>query len=313
MCHKGDIHYAETCIASIRTWNKAIPLYLHKDTKNGEFGTEHIEKHFRVNLCNNTQSSAGNILSSLLYVLQGPDLKTGERILVLDSDLVWLGDVIPLLESVDCDLLVSGQHHWKSTNIPKTDHPIVRQFTTIQSDMEGQLNSLYFDPRFWKTSTDKPLPNFVFNTGHYVYKVGSLDLEDFEGVITKQDGNWSCNPSIRLGDQGALNFVASLKTASESFHLESVPFMTWPKKSIVELELQKEIPAIAHWAGLMHKSTYKMSNGHVWRHYRRKFYSEIPFGKIKYPVWLIQQRLLQLHQRILNIRLSLLGKQEFIR
>ncbi|MDA7743889.1 hypothetical protein N8891_06685, partial [Flavobacteriales bacterium] len=108
-CSPNDLSLTELCIASIRFWNKNIPVFLHKDQSRRSFDTSHIEKHFSVELCDSSNSSIGNPLSKLFYITRGADLKSkGERILILDSDTVMFGDLVSELAECQGDLAVSG-------------------------------------------------------------------------------------------------------------------------------------------------------------------------------------------------------------
>jgi len=289
MCHHGDIRYAETCVASIRYWNKKIPIYLHKDTHQGEFDTSEIENRFNVSLCDSSKSSLGSILSPLAYILLGPDLKQDERIFVQDADILWLGDVIPKLQSFDADLLVSGQFSMDSSRLPTLPTPF-STFSGFESNREEELNRSYFDPDYWMDNVKSPLPDMVFNAGHYVYKVGSLSFADFEPILKIDPTNktWNVISEIRNGDQGALNLVASKKALDKGFLLQSEVFSLWPKKELLSIDFRKEVAAIAHWAGLMEKSTFARSNGHVWRFYRKIYYQQFTFPSTRYFFWCLK-------------------------
>lgn len=314
MCHKGDVHLTGPCIASIRRWNPTIPIWLHKDELRAPFDTRDIESRFNVGIANSENSSMGNFLSPLFYILMGPDLKKGERILVHDSDILWMGNVIERIEEYDCDFLVSGQ-------IPESEDPIeqlpapLSGFGAYGSTQEKEIAASYYDPSFWKQTTEMDLPLMVFNCGQYAYRAGSLQIDDFSAVLTQdKTGKWSTVDGIQLGDQGATNFIASWKHAKGELSLESRTFSVWPKEHLVTLDLeQPQVPFLAHWAGLMHPCIDRVPNSHVWEYYFKVYFSALPNGRLRYLLWQLDQFNKRTYQSLLNIRLRILGKPEFIR
>ena len=314
MCHKGDVHLTGPCIASIRRWNPTIPLFLHKDELKASFDTRDIESQFNVGIANSENSSMGNYLSPLFFILEESNHKSGERILVHDSDILWMGNVIERLEEVDCDLLVSGQVPAAMGPSEHLPEPLNR-FGTYGSTTEQEISSIYFDPSLWNKITGLELPNMVFNCGQYVYKVGSLKMKDFSAVLTKDsEGNWSTKQGIRLGDQGATNFIASWKHEKGELKLKNKIFAVWPKNHIVHLNLDRpQISFLAHWAGLIHPCMDKVPNGHVWKHYYKVYFKALPNGRLRHIIWQFSQINKLLLQSLLNIRLRILGKHEFIR
>ena len=311
MCHAGDVKFAETCVASIRRWNKTIPISLHKDESKSHFNTSHIEDNFNVSVCDSSMSSCGSFLSPLFYVLQGADVKKGERLFIHDSDILWLGNVIPLLERSSAQMVVQGQIPEDKRQTSHGPKELLR-FSTYSSKTEDELKKIYFEPTLWMKKTGAPLPQLVFNCGHYVIEIGSLNWDDFNDLIIKFNEKWQPITGLKLGDQGATNFAVSRKTTNANFKLDDFLFSIWPNNHHPWLDrVDTEQPAIVHWAGILRQSTRRTKAGHLWRHYRREYYSQFPHSQLHYSLWLLRDFWWDIWQRIKNIRLTLLGKSQF--
>src|SRR6476620_2653166 len=102
-CCKKDLYLTRVCIASIRYWNKTIPVSLIKDNSHGFFDTCEMEKSFHLDIAPIHLNNLG-FYSKLYPFFNG----NGERALLMDSDIVWVGNLIQHLEKFDEDLIIQG-------------------------------------------------------------------------------------------------------------------------------------------------------------------------------------------------------------
>jgi len=288
-CSPNDLSLTELCIASIRFWNKNIPVFLHKDQSRGSFDTSHIEKHFSVELCDSSNSSLGNPLSKLYYITRGADLKSkGERILILDSDTVMFGDLVSELAECQGDLAVSG-----------TQDPS-KEFT------EKKYFSLDF---FNQEEVTKTKPTFVFNTGHILLTTGVLSLDEFEHLIIQDEKGTNVKDGIQLWDQGLINYVVNKRIAENSIDVHRHNYFLWSRGQ-KNFANQKNAPFLIHWAGTTHPLEERMEH---WKHVKRyRMYFLRQTGK---PIisHVFKRAMIYTVHYLKQIRLVVLGKKQLIR
>ena len=289
-CSPNDESLTELCVASIRYWNSTVPLFLHKDESRGRFDTKKIENHFNVQLCDSSKSSNGNPLSKLLYITKGADLhKHGNRILLLDSDTMFFGDLISRLNDLQGDIAVTG----------------------VENPRIGFLESHYFTLDFSRKNAPSELkPSFVFNTGHVLFSAGTFQYEDFEPFLIKNEfGQSQVIDGIKLYDQGLLNFVVNKQLADGELKLHSHNLFLWSKGSKNFIREEHE-PFLIHWAGTTHPLEERMEHWKHFRRYRLFFLRETEQGIVIY----IVKRIAAIFIHYLRqVRLFILGKRKFMR
>ena len=134
-------------------------------------------------------------------------LPGGQRFLVLDSDIVFAGPVLELLESHDADFIV--QH----------EEPAPGFVASNYFDLE-KLRAL--DPEF-------VFPGFTFNTGQWVGTTGLVNRADFEPVLEWTGPVRKLHPDVfKFGEQGLFNYVLMKKTGRSEITLDRVRFMRVP-------------------------------------------------------------------------------------
>ena len=89
-CCKKDAWFTKLCVASIRYWYPRIPIFLIKDYLWGDFDTSEIEQRLDVSVLDTERKKLGWGFSKLEAMF----LENNERILVFDSDTVFVGRVV---------------------------------------------------------------------------------------------------------------------------------------------------------------------------------------------------------------------------
>src|SRR5882724_7926850 len=92
-CCKADFYLLRSCIASIRYWNKEVPVFLLKDFSRGAFDTTELEQTFNVGVVHTKFKELGGYMKLQPYIEA-----TDEKIFSQDADMVWLGDIEELLK-----------------------------------------------------------------------------------------------------------------------------------------------------------------------------------------------------------------------
>ena len=253
---KRDVQFTECCIASIRRWYPTIPISLIKDESLGSYDTAEIESRCNVDLFQTERKLLGFGFGKLEPMF----LALRERCLIIDSDIVFLGRVLGLLEKYDEDFIVAD------TPNPPAEIPL------YYFDL-GKLASV--DPDF-------VFPGYTFNSGQIVATAGVLRREDFAHVIRFDQPAVSVYPDVFAeGEQGMLNYVLMKKVQDQKASLRRESFMWWAgwldEKAVKTRRLNQEspYPFLLHWAGLKHNVSFQtIRNGHILRHFKREYESK---------------------------------------
>jgi hypothetical protein len=257
--HKFDLRFTKCCVASIRHWYPKIPITLIKDESNGAYSTEQLETYWSVDCFKTPRKLLGFGFGKLEPLF----LPTKERCLILDSDIVFVGRVLDVLERYEEDFIVA-------------DGPTVLEEIPLHYFDIARLKEL--DPSF-------KFSGLTINSGQIVATTGILKRADFEPVI-----DFSEPPSLRYpgifapSEQGVLNYVLLKKFQQGKISLRRVPFMWWAgwldEKAVNVRSLKKDSPHpfLVHWAGPKQHSTCTFDtirNGHLLRHFESVYYARI--------------------------------------
>lgn len=291
---KKDVYLTKTCVASIRYWYPDIPISLIKDYSWGFFDTSEIEKKFNVDVFDTEKKNFQWGFSKLELLFQNKK----ERYLVLDSDIVFAGKVINILEEYDEDFIVSSEEE------------VSVEFLESHYYCPSLLSKI--DPEFTP-------PGYVFNTGQIVATSNILNREDFSPFI-----KWSQTPSIiypdvfKLAEQGLLNYILQKKHSQSEITLRRIHFMQWGKSQKVKnIELRNLnsssscYPFVIHWAGLKRPLYNQMVNGFILSFFEDYYYSKFSFGKFKKIKNLIPRQIYFYLIKLLRALLGLLGKRSW--
>jgi hypothetical protein len=258
--YRYDAEFTRCCVASIREWHPDIPLFLIKDRFYGDYYTRDIERHWNVEVYEVGNRVFGWGFSKLEPLFEDKR----ERFLVLDSDILVLGNLIKDLEQYDSDFVIRGQ---KSDGIYQATQ--------------------YFDPKALTTLDNNYQHRGIgFNTGQWVGSSGIFRRHEFERFV-----NFSNPPKLRhpeifqLGEQGLLNYFLFKNQDLGRITIDSVPFMeigTNPAADRVHVmgqHLSFERPIILHWAGCRGKTPETSPNGRLFSFFATRFASKVPFGR----------------------------------
>ncbi|MEP7087656.1 MAG: hypothetical protein ABI884_10150 [Gemmatimonadota bacterium] len=257
--HRGDLRLTRICVASVRRWYPAIPIFLLKDFAHGDFSTKELEEKWNVQVWPTKERSFGWGFIKLepLFAVERA------RYLVLDSDIVFVGRVIDELERFGEDFVVQKE---------------------VQS--AGEIPALYFDaPRIRKSfAPEFNGPAFTFNTGQYVATSGVLKRADFEALIQWSEPRRVTHPELfNPSDQGVLNYVVLEKLAAHEITVARTPFMKWGAAEMSEFEVaslndDSPYPYLIHWAGLKNRRHGKMLRADILHHFEGVYYAQTVFG-----------------------------------
>ena len=269
-CYKYDLRFTRILVASIRRWYPEIPIYLIKDLLYGPFDTREFEKEWQVS-CLPTESRRFGWGFAKLEPLFLPGRK---RVLVLDSDIIFAGRVLEVLEACDSDFIVDHE-----------DLPSSR----IESNYFHLTALQKLDPNF-------VFPGFVFNTGQIVATTGLLRRQDFAPFVRWENPPELLQPDIfQFGEQGLLNYLLQKKAAVGEIFLSRLPFMETPKDSpasgergsivqevqVDRLDESSPYRFLIHWCGLKKQRIGEMNRGDLLLHFERIYYAAIPWGRWK--------------------------------
>lgn len=259
-CYRFDVELTRLCVASIRFWYPHIPIWLLKDRHYGDFDTREIEKYWTVQIYPDRQKTLGWGFGKLEAMTESP----ARRLLLLDSDVVFVGRVIDRLESFDEDLIVDKED-FDATKIEE-------QFFSL--DRLRQL-----DTRF-------EFPGYAFNTGQVVATTGRLNKQDFDGLLDWQTRTVKQSEVFKKGEQGLFNYVVLGKVQRGELTIRREPFMVWPGEAaraehiqLGDLTPEGRQQQVIHWAGLgWGKTLEEMPRPEILLHFEEIYYSRVPLG-----------------------------------
>jgi hypothetical protein len=257
-CYRYDVRYTRACVASVRHWHPELPIFLIKDHFYGPFNTVEIERHWNVAV----METNGRLFNWGFSKLEVLFLPPGQRCLVLDSDVVLAGPVLPMLEKFDEDVLV--QHEDPTPEF---------------------VASHYYDPRLLHSLDPKfCFPGYTFNTGQWVANTGLLKREDFSGLVDWRNPPQLKHPSVfRMGEQGLLNYMLQSKVALGALTLRRVRMMETPKDPratairIEDLTTKSPHDFVVHWCGLKRPRWTKIIRGDLLCFFENAYYGKV-FG-----------------------------------
>jgi lipopolysaccharide biosynthesis glycosyltransferase len=260
-CYSGDQRFTRILVASIRTWYPNIPIDLIKDESQEKFDTSDIERFWHVDIMECQRKTFGWGFAKL----EPLSLEEKKRILLLDSDQIFAGPVLTLIEKYHEDFLVA------SVNRPVLDPEYV---TRTYFDLDA-LERL--DPRY-------QFPGFVFNSGAIVATSGVLSRSDFEPFIDWRGfvPQGRCPDIFKNADQGILNYLLQKKKQNSELSVRTVPFMklvryddiSQPQLSDAGISNPQDF--IIHWAGPKPQSFEEFARSDILKHFEQVYWRTIP-------------------------------------
>jgi hypothetical protein len=261
--HRHDLRFTQCCVASIRRWYPEIPISLVKDESKGAYDTSELEHAWDVRIFDPGQQP---LPAKGWGKLEPLFLDGRQRCLILDSDIVFLGRVIDVLEAVEADFVVEAYGG-------RPDR-IAEEFFDLAALKK-------FDPDF-------VFPGYTFNGGQFVGTTGILKRADFEPFVRFGARPEVTRPDVfRLADQGTLNYVLMKKAQVGELTLQRAPFMVWgpnhSRRTVRRRKLTARSPYffLMHWAGKKRRGFRLLRNGRLLLHFEAYYYSRIPGGRRK--------------------------------
>lgn len=260
--YRYDLPFTRACVASIREFYPDISIKLIKDYFYGAFDTREIERTFGIGVFETEYKVFGWGFSKLEPLFQ----EDQERYLILDSDIVFAGKVLDLLDAHEESFIVDYE--------AVTDAFVESHY--FSSDLLARI-----DPDF-------AFPGYTFNTGQMVGTSGIFKRSDFEGLVYWEQGQppQLSDPSVfKLGEQGLINYFLMKQAALGRISLKRLNFMevgdTRKPIAMGRLMEGQGYPFLIHWCGLRCESFDEMINGSILKHFSNKYYEKIPFGRLK--------------------------------
>ncbi len=261
---KDDYHLLIICVSSIRFYYPDIPIYLIKDYTKGDFNTQEIQQIYNVQIYETNYRYCGWGFSKLIPLIEIEN----ERILILDSDTVFLGKVIELLEKNVNDVIVSGY-------IQNDKLEVKRSYFDL-------AELAVFDPTFQFTG-------LVFNTGQLVYNTKHFHKNEFEelGVVFESGTIRSVKTGIfGFSEQGIVNFLVLKKAQLNQIKMDSLDFMIWPPSCTDIIKDQHLIdglkyPKIMHWAGPKDSIIQLMPHSGILNFFQNMHFQKLHAGNLK--------------------------------
>ncbi len=262
VCNKPDLYFAKVCVASIRYWNNYTPVRLIKDLSKGNFDTASLEEKFNVQVERTAISSLGYFAKLQPLVEQ-----KNERIMILDCDIIWMCDVVKLLEQFNEDIIIDGYS---------------------PEDMETEKTRWYFfEPSFSGSFPDYVYPGFFFNVGQMLMNTDVFKKQELLDLI-----HWRENPSAKVPatffyEHGILNYLLAKKISERSITFKNINFHLWgwdnrvPKFTPKDIADRKEIPYLIHWYGNKNGLLSFLPGSQLLKTYESYYYSKFPNGNVK--------------------------------
>jgi glycosyltransferase involved in cell wall biosynthesis len=248
-----DVNFTRCCVASIRYWYPNIRISLVKD---GKYDTWDLEKYWNVEIFTIPSKHYGIGMSRLEVLLQ----RRRERCLIIDSDIVFAGPILGVLEQYGEDFIVEG------ANYPIQD-----------------IKAYYYDPEV--VSAMYPpfrFPGYVFNCGQIVATTGIFGREDFTSFIALDEAPPRVlRPDVFVAfEQSVMNFVMHRSEQEGRISIRRHIFMRWPgamEPSEVEIERITEgdgYDFLVHWAGYKDPVLGKNRMSHVLKYFERFYHQK---------------------------------------
>jgi hypothetical protein len=247
-CNKSDYYFARICIASIRYYYPDITIELVKDAGKGYFDTRETEKCFNVLNVDLGVKKMGWSAAKLLYLYKFPP---GKKLLILDSDIVFIG---PFLEKL---LPVIEQSEYVVSIENETD------------PYAEWVKGVYFDTRkIEQRFPDYKFPGYFFNAGQMFVTTGAIDKNVFNDFFDVNNYPfWKQEKLFPLVDQSLYNYLLPTLNKQKKIKLGTAEFMIWSKSGkLKNISLDKVInrclvdEGLIHWAGDVRTPLFERMN-----------------------------------------------------
>lgn len=288
-CWRGDFWLTRICIASIRYWYPEIPIGLLKDTSQGEFSTTEVETIWNVSVV-----AAPNPPRGIFTKLEAFYLPGRQRILLLDSDTLFLGRILDFLAGHEEDFV----GNWGGTR-PLTREEKFRYAKNGYYDLKIVREKLPdFDP-----------PDYFFNSGHLLITSSLFPRERFESWLSGSPPAQTAPFPPFLGrDQGLMNLILAQLQQEGKCSLGHCDFVRYSihKEMVWDFEIEQlktpaGYPFLIHWA--QEKPFHKtgMIRADLLGFFENFYYSRIPQGEWKRAYRLLRRARKEIRPGVLKL------------
>ncbi|MEO5715657.1 MAG: hypothetical protein ABIT37_19415 [Luteolibacter sp.] len=266
-CYNGDFWQTKICVASIRHWYPDIPIFLLKDYLKGDFPTAEMEEKLNVSVIDLKRKKFGWGVSKF----EPYYFDKRERVLILDSDIIFVGPVLDRVEQFDEDFVLSCE-------FPEDPHAV--WFKETYYDLKKLQETL--DPDF-------QYPGYVFNTGQLVCHTGLFKPEDFRDFVD-YGGEVPVikhNSVLACADQGILNYLLPTMEREGKVTIKADLYQIWSKSDLAKTFDLAEIkkgggyPYMIHWAGDHSRCIRFLQRPDLLWFFQEQYYKRLPLGELK--------------------------------
>ncbi len=272
ICHKHDYFLTKILVSSIRYYYPETEIFLIKDQIHGPFSTSELEKYFKVKIVILGKRRFG-WTSAKIFLLLSKKLK-GEKIFLLDSDVIFVGKVLDLIAPYveTNDFIISPEFKHKPGS-------------------EGFTNNYYDFDWFKDKYSSLTFPGFTFNTGNIMITAGTLNKSEISPYFdVEKFPYWTDlgRKKLPTRDQSLLNVLLPIKVSKKIYNWKNLPFMWWYREEATrELKIEDVVsakfPYIIHWAGGVRVPFLPaMMRSDLLLFFQRRYYSKLPFGTIRF-------------------------------
>ena len=272
LCNSKDVFLTKVCVASIRYYYPEIPISLLKDNLQGDFSTRNIEKYFQVGLLDLPIDKFGWGVGKVALLLA--EKYRGKKILMLDSDIVFIGPVLdkilPLID--EADFVVSPEYGVES-----------------ESDW---FRRTYYKMEWAKFHYPELVyPGYSFNTGQLVITPGLIPTSSFDRFIDMSSFPFwrpEARDELPCVDQSLLNILLPVHQAKGDLKFAGVYFQLWSEAPETQMQFQLHeiaqtgFPYLIHWAGAKRVADFsQMTRSDVMFFFKQYYFSKLPSGAIR--------------------------------
>jgi len=236
-CCRKDFWLTRICVASIRYWHPEVPIGLIIDTSGGDFSTQEMEAAWNVTLAAVPRPPRG--MFSKLEAFHFPGRR---RLLLLDSDIIFLGRVLDKLEAFDEDFVMN----WGGKSPLDSD-------TQRRYALDG-----YYDPeKLCRMIPGYKVPHFFFNGGQMLITSSLIGRDELAAWMEGEPPQERLrHPEVIFRhEQGLLNVLLPQMQRQGRCSLAVCDFTRWsrhPEKlepfTVRDLEEKRGHPFLLHWA-----------------------------------------------------------------
>lgn len=285
--NKKDVWFCRILVSSIRYFYPTVRIVLLKDYLNGKFPTIEIEKRFNVVIADlGNKKDFGWSASKIFYLMS---LKKGEKVLLLDSDIIFLDPFIEkIFEKVKYyDFVVNADFH--------------------ENPYQDWVTYSYFDvKKIEKFNINYFYPGYFFNAGQLFATGGSISFEDLKDNFNPKNFPYWINKEIfPLVDQSAYNYIFPQLEFQNKIKVAAEQFMLTPDvnknilPSIEDVISRNSSVGLLHWAGgYKNINIKKMKYYDLLKYFEDYYYSDVFAGALK-----CKLRILKSEFKILIVRI----------